>query len=155
GGVVPGGVLDVGDVLNVRLRGISEKCVAERIAGELTAEPERAAGLRDLEQVELRLPHRRAAADVVIPDEERDRVRELELLGERVRRVEFRIADEVVLIGREDGQAVDAVVEYDSRHLKVRRRDEGASDRDADARVETVESGAELVEAAGRQSPRV
>src|SRR5262249_30220753 len=142
--VVPRRVLDVGDVLDVRLRRVPEERVLEGISRELAAEPERAAGLRDLEEVELRLPDGGAGADAVISDEVRDRVRELEFLGERVCRIEFWIADERVLVRGEDRQAVDARIEGNAGNLEVRRRHEGASDRDADARRQLVEAGAEL-----------
>ena len=151
GGVVPGRVLDVGDVLDVRLRRVPQERVAQRISRELAAEPESAAGLRNLEQVELRLPNRGAAAHVVIPDEVSDRIRELELLAPRVGRVVLRIADERVGIGSEHGQAVDPRVQRYPGNLEVRRRNERASDRDADARRQLVEADAELVEGAIRQ----
>src|SRR5262249_5500107 len=116
---------------------------------------ERAAGLWDLEQVELRLPDGRARADAVIPDEVRDRVRELELLRLRIGRVEFRIADERVLVRGEHGQTVDAGIQGHPGNLEVRGRDEGASDRDADARRQLVESRPELVEGPRVQRLRV
>src|SRR4029079_7505155 len=90
-----------------------------------------------------------------IPDEVRDRVRKLKLLRERVGRIELRVADERVLIGGEYGQAVDPRVLRDAGHLKVLRRDEGASDRDSDARVQPVQSGPELVERFFREDLRI
>jgi hypothetical protein len=111
--------------------------------------------LRDLEQVELRLPHGDAAARRVVPDDVGDRVRDLKLLGQRVGRVELRIADERVLVGREHREPVDARVLGNARDLEVRGRNERAADRNADARVEMVEPDAELVRRALVEGPRV
>src|SRR4029450_570608 len=110
---------------------------------------------RNLEEVELRLPHRGAAAHVVVADEVGDRIRELELLAPRGRRVELRICDECIRIGGEYREAIDPRVEGNSRNLEVRGRNERASDRDADARRELVEADAELVEGALREGLRI
>ena len=91
----------------------------------------------------------------MISEEERERVRKLEFLAEGVGRVELRIADEVVGVGRESGQAVDPGIEGHAGDLKIGWRNVGASHRDADARRKLVEPETEFVDGVIREHLRV
>ena len=80
------------------------------VLGELAAEAELAARLRDLEQVEVAPPKLEAGLHAVAAADQRQRVGELKLLAEGIGRDELGVAD-VAVAGR--------IEDRDARHRRI------------------------------------